>query len=103
MAEINVNFKIVEVHEDIGVYLVDYLADGATKERFGSQAGPVMVNIDYSICNGMTDQQLKEHIALQGLQIVRKQYDTISAETSGLSGRLSSLIDQTISVGVNVP
>ena len=99
MALINVNFKIVEINEDLGVLLVEYLADGATKERFGSEAGPFIIPIDSSWYS-LTDSQLYQEIAKFGVSRVKSQANAINSENLGLTSRLSSLTDQTIATTI---
>jgi len=99
MAEINVNFKIVETNEDIGVFLVEYLADGATKERFGSDAGPFVIPIDSS-WSSLTDSQLYQEIAKFGVSRIKAQTNAINSQNLGLTSRLSSLTNQTIATTI---
>ena len=102
MSCINVHFKIVEVHEDKGLMLVEFLADGATKERFGADAGPFIVYIKDSWI-GLTEEQLKANIAEVGCSIAQRQLTAIEAENTGVASTLTSLINQTIVVDVEIP
>lgn len=90
---ININFKIVEINRDIGTILVEYLADGATKEKFGAQAGPYQINIPNNF-SSMTEQEVKDHIASIGVSIVQYQKEVLDSEVSGKFDLLQNMIGQ---------
>lgn len=93
---INVNFKIIEVVPSIGAILVEYLADGATKERFGADAGPYRIPIPTNFAT-MTSEELNHYIASQGLYMVKQQKIIMDAESNGVFDTLNSLVNNEVS------
>jgi len=91
----NVNFKILEVHVGLGCMLVEYLADGATKEKFGVNAGPFQIPIPENM-NTMSEQEIKAYIASRGEGIVNFQTAILAAEQADKFSVLTNMIDQTI-------
>jgi hypothetical protein len=97
---INVNFKIVEVSSSEGMMLVEYLADGATKDRFGGYAGPFQIPTPNNL-NNMTEDEIKQYIAIRGLDRVLYQKSVLDADANGKYSIISNLLNTDITLSVN--
>lgn len=97
MAEVKVNFEVVSVHPDTGVALVNYWADGATKERFLGEYGPYTIAMDARYAS-MTADELNAYIAKIGIPIVQRQKAALDAEAAGVPTTLGALVNNKLSV-----
>jgi len=100
MSNINVNFKIIEIHPDKGAILVEYLADGATKEKFGADAGPYQINIPDNFAT-MSEDEIKNHIATVGVGIVQRQIAILESQAASKFDILNNLQDQIFTTTVD--
>jgi hypothetical protein len=106
---VTVNFKIVGINSNYGVMYVNFWADGATQERFGSDIGPYEVPMTPD-CVTMTEEQLAQYVAKFGVPIVERQQNAIDVENLGVDNLFQNMLNidntQTITiqeVTVDVP
>ena len=92
MADGTVNFKIVGINTNYGVMYVNFWADGATQERFGSDIGPYEVPMSTD-CSTMTEDQLLEYVAKFGLSVVERQKRAIDIENSGIQNIFQNMLN----------
>ena len=92
MSDVTVNFKIVGINANYGVMYVNFWADGATLERFGSDIGPYEVPMSTD-CSTMTEDQLLEYVANFGLSVVQRQKRAIDIENSGIQNIFQNMLN----------
>jgi hypothetical protein len=92
MADVTVNFKIVGINANYGVMYVNFWANGATLERFGSDIGPYEVPMSTD-CSTMTEDQLLEYVANFGLSVVERQKRAIDIENSGIQNIFQNMLN----------
>jgi hypothetical protein len=97
-----VNFKVVGVNQNYGVAYINFWADGATQERFGSDYGPYEVPM-CPTCADMTEEELKEYIARFGVSIIERQKRALQVESAGVDLLFQDIIDTEISVIITEP